>query len=426
MARHKNKTGSWFARHKIFSAVSIIVLSILVLIVGFSVYNSISSSLYQASLQPFYTPPDPLPPQPPGYIMRYEPMNIDVPGGTAYRILYLTQGPTGEKLASSGMIFVPNTPAPPEGRKVVAWAHGTLGFGDACTPSRNQTNPLNDMQGWLGQMMQNGWVVTATDYAGLGTPGDPYYLVGASEAHDVLNSVRAARNFAPAQASNKYALWGHSQGGHSVLFSAEYAKSYAPELNLVGAAAAAPAAELPALFSEQYNQAVAWAIGPDVAISWPLVYPNLDIQSVLTPAGINNYHRLAFGCVQQEIGGIELRNFFKQQFFSTNPIQTPSWYKASTEQTPNTSQIGVPVYVAQGLSDTVVLPNTTALLVQKACANNVNVTTNWLENVNHLQVAIDAGPAVTNWLQDRFNGVSAQSSCSQQSPISPASQPAVP
>ena len=98
----------------------------------------------------------------------------------------------GVAAASGGMLFVPSSPAPAGGRPVVAWAHGTLGQGDACAPSRS-SNPLQDTDNWLGEMLALGWVVVTTDYVGLGTPGTDQYLVAQAEARDVVNAVRAAR-----------------------------------------------------------------------------------------------------------------------------------------------------------------------------------------------------------------------------------------
>ena len=49
-------------------------------------------------------------------------------------------------------------------------------------------------------------------------------------------------------ASNRFAVWGHSQGGHAALYTGEVAARYAPDLKLVGVAAAAPATYLVELF----------------------------------------------------------------------------------------------------------------------------------------------------------------------------------
>jgi Secretory lipase len=65
-----------------------------------------------------------------------------------------------------------------------------------------------------------------------------------------LDAVRAARLFEPAEAGARFAVFGASQGGQAALFTGQRAASYAPELTLVGVAAAAPAADLANLFDE--------------------------------------------------------------------------------------------------------------------------------------------------------------------------------
>ena len=385
-----------------------------------------NANKFQNSIQSFYDVPSPLPQGTPGTLIRTEPMNISVPsGGTAYKIMYISQLPDGAPAISSGMIFIPNSTAPANGRKVVAWAHGTLGFGNECVPSRSQ-NPLGDTTNWLDGMMQRGWVVVATDYTGLGTSGSPYYLIGKSEANDVINSVRAARNFDASNAGTDFIVWGHSQGGHSSLFTGVYANTYAPELKLIAVAAAAPAAELNALFSEQYNKVVSWAIGPDASVSWPLVYPNLPLDSVLTKKAIKNFKSSAYGCVMKELGELELKSVFKEQFFQIDPMTNSAWFSAASAETPPVSEIKVPIYIAQGLEDTVVLPNTTALLVEKACTAGKNITVDWLGNTTHTQAAVVSGPSVVAWMQDRFNNIPAANSCTQSLPIAPATEPSAP
>ena len=91
-------------------------------------------------------------------------------------------------------------------------------------------------------------IVVATDYAGLGTKGIHPYLIGESEARSVLDSVRAARALPNSGASNRFAVLGHSQGGHAALDPGQVAARYAPDLKLVGVAAAAPATYLVELF----------------------------------------------------------------------------------------------------------------------------------------------------------------------------------
>lgn len=145
-------------------------------------------------------------------------------------------------MLSGGMLFVPTARAPVVGRPVVAWAHPTRAQTNVAPSS--SSDPLLGMQPWLSTMINHGWDVVATDYAGLGTPGRQEYLNGLSEAHDVVFSVEAARSYHPALASAKWVAWGHSYGGHAVLWAAALASEIAPSLSLVGVAAAAPVAEL--------------------------------------------------------------------------------------------------------------------------------------------------------------------------------------
>ncbi|MBI2797745.1 hypothetical protein HYX70_00410 [Candidatus Saccharibacteria bacterium] len=416
---------SWFRRHKVWTAIFVLVLLGLAAWGIKTWYSNYQATKYQDSLDSFYTTPNPLPPGKPGQIIRSEPLGTNPPNGTGYRVMYYTQLPNGTLAVSSGMIFVPSAPAPAEGRKIVAWAHGTVGLGDNCAPSRQQ-NPTSAISTWIGDMMSRNYVVTATDYTGLGTAGEPYYLVGESEARDVLNSVRAAQGLLSSSASNNYALFGHSQGGHAVLWATQLAGSYAPELRLVATAAGAPAAELPALLQEQYSTGAAWAIGPIVSASWPNYYSGLSNQEVVSSAGLRNYQRLAYRCLVDETANILIRSAIKQPYYKSDPVREPDWYNAANNQVPQAPPPSVPTLIAQGLTDNVVLPNTTALLIQQYCNKNSNISTMWLGQTGHLQLALIAGPTIAEWLQARFEGQPTQSTCTQPLPLNPASIPATP
>jgi hypothetical protein len=122
----------------------------------------------------------------PGSIIRVWPLEGGGPSGansTAFRILYRSTGLNGEPIAVSGAIFIPPGPAPAGGRNVIAWAHPTSGVIESCAPSL-----MPDLAGtvWgLSDMLARGYVVVATDYPGLGTPGIHPYLIGESEGRAV-------------------------------------------------------------------------------------------------------------------------------------------------------------------------------------------------------------------------------------------------
>ena len=60
----------------------------------------------------------------------------------------------------------------------------------------------------------------------------------------MIDIVRAARSLPRVGEGKDFTVWGHSQGGQAVLFAGMMASAYAPELRLLGVAAAAPATDL--------------------------------------------------------------------------------------------------------------------------------------------------------------------------------------
>jgi hypothetical protein len=142
---------------------------------GFVLLSTLGSAwaqgaFYQASEQDLVGPP--------GTIIRQEPMMFAPAGAAAYRVLYRSTGLHDEPIAVSGIIVVPPGPAPEGGRPIVAWAHPTTGIVPRCAPSLVIFH-FQQMPG-LRNMVERGYIVTATDYPGLGTVGPHPYLVGVS------------------------------------------------------------------------------------------------------------------------------------------------------------------------------------------------------------------------------------------------------
>jgi pimeloyl-ACP methyl ester carboxylesterase len=382
----------------------------------------------QAALDPFYAPPDPLGGAP-GTLLRTAPLDFadpetttEVEGGTAYRMLYVSARPDGTPAVSGAMVFIPDAPAPAEGRPVLAWAHGTVGMGDACAPSRSTTG-INDMDGWLEQAMSLGWVVVATDYVGLGTPGPELYLVAQAEVNDIVHSVQAVREWETAAAGDRYAVYGHSQGGHSALWAGHLADDIDPSLDLVGVAAAAPAAMLPEIVSVQWDTAAGWAIGPEALVAWREIDASLPLQGVVTDAGANNYERLADECILLAALEGMARNDLGQSFFAIDPVDAPGWSEVIAGQTPPPLPADIPVFVAQGTADEVVLAWPNALLQEEWCAAGSSLSMLWMGGVDHMKAAITAGPQAITWIADRFADRPAGRTCDVPPAVAPVPTP---
>ena len=348
------KSKKTLKKRNLHPVIAVLGVCILVIII-YVLFNNFESRRFQSNLDNFYNTTDIPTEGPLGEIIRKESVTTKLQNGSADRIIYRTQKKNGEITFSSGMIYIPSKPAISP-RPIMAWAHGTIGMGDSCAPSRQKVSPADSSTSWVDSMLEKGWVVTATDYAGLGTPGTEAYLVGQAEANDVLNSVRAARYFPGSDTGSDYAIWGHSQGGHSALFSSARTSAYLDDFKLVGTVASAPAAELSSLFSKQATSAVSWVIGPEVSLSWPDNYSGINLDEILTKQGINNYKAIAEKCIAAAaIDGI-VRQRIGQKFFSDSVSENAVWQSILSEQTAPVLSPSQPLLVAESLTDNVVLP----------------------------------------------------------------------
>ncbi len=155
-----------------------------------------------------------------------EPLWIPETTSSAYRLTYRTTDARGQDALSTGAVFIPHGTPPADGWPVVSWAHGTVGIGDACTPSQH---PRSDRDaGYLGTWMKEGYAVVASDYAGLGTPGLMAYLDGRSTAANITHMVLAAHAAsatlpATARLDDKWVVIGQSQGAGAAIQAARYA-----------------------------------------------------------------------------------------------------------------------------------------------------------------------------------------------------------
>ena len=387
----------------------------------------------QAALAPFYQPPAGWVSQSPGAVLRTQPISGVPAGGRGWRILYRSQRSDGTPTVSSGLVFAPGPTAPAApagGRVVLAWTHGTTGMGDACAPSRTAT-PTVTVPG-LDLFLQAGWVVAATDYSGLGTPGTEEYLIGAAEARDALNSVRAARQMPAADqvdAGPTVLVFGHSQGGASALWTAQDAPTYAPDLHVVATAAAAPAADLDVLIAHQWNTLVGTLIGAEVLRAWPGTQPGLDPAAVTT-ASPGRIASLADGCLSQVAGRLALAKIFgTRPIFDRNPADSAPWRAAIVANSPPPPP--VPTLVVQETTDGVVLAGSNAAWMDGVCADRAAAPTSawYIGGVGspdapsglqvHLVTGKAAAPLAFTWFQQRLSGVPATSTCGTLSPVTP-------
>jgi pimeloyl-ACP methyl ester carboxylesterase len=365
-------------------------------------------------VKPFYAATSAELSGPPGSIIRLEPWDLHTAYWVrGYRILYRSTGLDGRPIAVSGAVLVPQFPVPSGGRPILAWAHPTTGVAVKCAPSLSDSL-VDDIPG-ITDMIPKGYVIVATDYPGLGTAGPHPYLIGVSEGRAILDSVRAVKSLAEAKARNEFAIWGHSQGGHAALWAGQIAPSYAPELKLVGVAAAAPATELAALFDLDDNETAGKILASMALVSWSGVF-GIPLQSVLLDKAIPVADRIGTDCIDTltEAIGVEIAEHpLQRKFLKADPTETEPWQSLMRQNTPGGESTAAPVFIAQGSEDKIVRPQITSNFVAHLCGKGGRVTFAELPGVDHMLAARKSASTAIAWIDERFHGLKPRSTCSE-------------
>ncbi|MGE5826814.1 MAG: lipase family protein [Micromonosporaceae bacterium] len=374
---------------------------------------SVSELMHAADVRPdgFYTPPA-VAPATPGVLVRSEPFHRTVPAGAhAWRILYTTTRDDRTAAVASALVLAADRP-PPGPRPVLAWAHGATGIARECAPSLLDDS-LTAVPG-LDRVLAQGWVVVATDYVGLGTPGPHPFLIGQGGARSVLDSVRAARQLSAVTLGGQTLVWGYSQGGNAALWTGILAPTYAPDAGVIGVATLAPGSNLTVL-ADNWGRGQGGVINAAYLIqAYSETYPDVDFGRYVRPTAAVQIHELASRCLSDSrvyLSGISLL-LFRQSIWAKDPATGPVGERLR-ENTP-TGPIPMPVLIAQGDADPVVTPSAQAEYVGQRCAGGGRVDYRTYPHRDHLSLVAAGSPVISEllqWSRDRLDGRPARSTC---------------
>lgn len=347
----------------------------------------------------FYAVPDPLPQAPHGTLLRYEEVTPTVTeGATTYRILYLSESVAGDPIAVSGTALVPEAPAGADGRRLLTLAHGTTGIADECAPSKQPGSELLLM----GGPVEQGWLVAMSDYEGLGTPGRHPYLVGPSEGRGVVDAILAARSLPNADAGDQLAIAGYSQGGHGALWANEVAAEWAPELDVVGTFAGAPATELDVIMAAAPNMSGLAGFAFMMIAGMHESYPESDLSALLTDAGEEALDTVDTGCVRDVIGAFAASD--DGPLIRPEGPASPEWKALATANNPGRLATEDPVLIIHSDTDDVVPVALSALLHNRMCQVGQVVERRVFSGGGHGEAAPPSYLDGLAWLTDRFDG----------------------
>ena len=402
-------------------------------------------------LDPFYANTDALNPngKPLGTVLASAPVASMVPGRQAWRIAYVSSDAAGRRTVVTGLIAAPIGKPPKGGRPLMAWAHGTTGTARRCGPSQmpQPAQPLNQYLLASGTsyndfglpametFLRRGYVIVASDYQGLGGPGDHQYAQNVSNGRDVINALRAARSFKPVGAGGRAIVYGWSQGGGATIGAAgqatylQSADGAAP-INILGFVAMAPqdtGIQMPPEVSTESEaskllQSLNKQMGGDVfnfthlmMYYWGIAAakPGLNLSDLLMPDAVDKVNAIMQRKCIHELSASFSYSYGNsyQQMLKPTPTNALAWVKAAKALSPGLHPMA-PVVIYWGNHDTMVPPVMHKLYFEAACRNGAVLSRIELPgNQTHFSTPAVAEPLYVQWVADRFAGKPVVNGC---------------
>ncbi|KAL8719742.1 MAG: hypothetical protein Q9225_003286 [Loekoesia sp. 1 TL-2023] len=358
---------------------------------------------------PFYKVPPGSAEAPAGTLLKVEqetdPNLYNIPPNHAMsRFMYQSQKSDDSPVPVTAYILWPYTARPHrEGYPMVAWAHGTSGINPESAPS-NLKHLWHDFQ-VVYPLTLSGYVVVATDYAGLGVgkdaSGNPIaheYLTGPAQGNDVIFSVKAAREAFP-ELSKEFVIIGDSEGGQAAWAAAE--RLYRDPLpTILGTIAMSPLTRVLDLPQS------GWVISLVVIMLVPglqQMFHDFQPEDVLTPRGVQilQTYRTLNGCNTLLFQLLADHDIVRSDWQSNPHVQRYQKIAFTGEK-----KISGPLLVIHGDSDTIVTFKSVTNAVQetaKVCPSN-HIAYHILPHVSHVPAMYVGQQIWMDWIAARFAG----------------------
>lgn len=363
----------------------------------------------------FYTPPNPIPDVAPGAILRSRPVTVRGLGlpmpVKAWQVLYRSTDTQGRANAVSGTVAVLADGKPDAERPLVVYNVGSHGMGPLCAPSYLLRLGFEQEEALMAAAVGRGYAVMVTDYEGLGTPGPHTYAAGPTTGRSVLDGARAALDLSDLGLSKKapVGIWGYSEGGLASTWAAEQAKSYAPDLNIVGTAAGGIPVNLGNV-ARRIDGTYLSGFLLAAAVGLNRAYPQMRLEELLNAEGRAAVKDVASMCVWQFASKYPFKKMADLGSVP-DPLNVPRVRTILAANTLGRGTPSAPMYVYESTNDQFMPLEDVRGLVKTYCERGLAVQyyeDSWSE---HVSLAGQGAYSALNWLEDRFAGTDAPSNC---------------
>jgi hypothetical protein len=357
----------------------------------------------------------------PGQILASQPVTIQAVGipvpYKAWQIQYVSTNTTGALQADVATVVKPTTPGPP---RLLSYQPAIDSDSPTCQPSYVLTQPPTT-QGYesLAGLESFGAVATGTSLGytvvipNFEGPNNEW-TAGIEAGHGTLDGIRAAENFAPlglSGAKTPVGLMGYSGGSQASEFAAEQAPAYAPELNIVGAAIGGLPVNI-AHIAAKADGGLFAGIYFAAAVGIARAYPQINIDSLLNPAGEQMKQAISGMCIAQFAATYAFQRIESYTNGGLDPLSLPVVQQVAAANTMGV--VGVPkipmqIYMAT-FDELVVTPDVTTL-VNHYCAAGAKIQYLQFPFAEHVTAEAEGLPGAVAYIQARFAGQPAPSTC---------------
>lgn len=315
----------------------------------------------------------------------------------------------GQVSEVASTVYRPRGDAPAGGWPVISYGHPTTGLGQDCGPSLSP-----DLRGYaptLAAIAEAGFVVTMTDFQGLGWPGDHPYLEPRTAGFNMIDAVRAVRNQYP-DTSDKWMAVGGSQGGQAAWAANEYSADYGSGLNLVGSVSTSPAADITGFAEAARDETLTGAqtaFMPLIIDGLSVVHPDLEQSDYLRGAAAGELTGLTSCALPDTEKAALSTQLDAAQVQPASDEATDRLTEWLTEASLPQRRAPAPMLVINGSDDELILPAWVSKAVDAGCRIGDRIVHREMAGQGHADA--DAGDEMYQWMLERFSDKDAPNEC---------------
>jgi hypothetical protein len=406
--------------HKSFR-IAIAVLLTAVTSVATTAGTAHAQSPVLPSQDPFYTysGSTPLSQIAPGTVLGERPVSVVIEGLTvpvsAEQLLYRTTGEEGQPTVTVTTVVRPLLAI---GTRIIAYQTAYDALGSECDPSYtlqggNPSDTVAEAEAAaISTYAAAGFTVTVPDYEGENLD----WGAGQESGYNTLDAIRATENYLQVPSSTKAGMLGYSGGSIATEWASELAPSYAPSLNIVGAASGG----VPVDFAHNLTYISGdqdWAgVIPAILVTMGRAF-GVNISQYLSSYGEQVTSAVSGECIASfaaSYPGLTVQQLLGPQY--QNPFQIPVLVSIMNKLIMGTG--GTPaepvllgVGNADGTGDGIMIAGDVEALAHEYCQRGVAVTFDEYAGLQHTPAAVPFEADALTFLEGRMLGLPAPNGC---------------